>query len=170
MASNMIQAEGYSPLKLTMVSERLPAISGLAKQQGKMRPEASTHGHVTFPVCGNHGRNLDEDRLLQSYFSVSEAQTILATKDPTSEVRGRSIIITGPTFGVKFVGKPNVIRMSSLGYTIQQDLLAAEDEPNLISPPKLLYAIGNIVKCIRLARILRSFQESRVFEKSMPCG
>lgn len=128
--------ETYFPLNLTMPSDRFPALSGLATQMGKMRPQATYlaglwsdslerdllwHVRTTAPpkpssiifqapswswASSTHDQVfhfLDDEELLHSFFTVSEARTTLATDNPTGEVQGGSVMITAPTFEVNLV-------------------------------------------------------------------
>jgi hypothetical protein len=141
--------ESYCPLNLSFCSDKLPALSGLARQMAKERPQAeylaglwsdslevdllwmnyrcdysglrlpipmptkwqapswswaSTNAMIDFPLSTQSGsKNSSTNATLEMCFTIRDAQTDLATEDPTGQVQRGSITITGRLFQVEFV-------------------------------------------------------------------
>lgn len=155
--ANLIQTwhnivEFFCPLKATFESDKLPALSGLARQIARLRPQArylaglwsdsletdllwhnydsvgyldlqsysnskprwwrapswswaSTNAKVVYPLSDYYlGSSEHRGEILHLYSTVSDAQTELATKNATGQVKGGSIQIRGPTFEARSVG------------------------------------------------------------------
>lgn len=218
--------ETYSSLSLTFGSDKFPALSGLAQQMAKMRPQAtylaglwsdsletdllwinpstlydlkpkpmpaewqapswswaSFNARVVFP-CGYYYGGSSQNELLQIFFTVSDARTDLATSDLTGQVKGGSIMITGPTFEPRFVDTLSLgnawedsfkeyrfrIAMSNSGQDINQEhRFDSQNQVKFDFPTNPLNRHGESpmspgrIKCIRMARIRRS--GSRIHEE-----
>jgi len=206
--------ETYCPLGLTVLSDKFPALSGLAKQMAKLRPRAtylaglwsdslerdllwingdtgvpeiqipipaerhapswswaSTNGNISHIQNGS----FQDEKYPQGphiFFSVSDARTQLATDDPTGQVLGGSITITGPTLEAIFVDTLDPtqhwkvmpdktrfgIRINNSGQEIRQHINSVNqvffDIPsNPFVLDLQLSLFHGSVKCIRMARV-----------------
>jgi Heterokaryon incompatibility protein (HET) len=203
--------EAYSSLKLSFESDKLPALSGLANQMAKFRPDAkylaglwsdslemdllwinsrvgsecgkldsrsslwrapswswaALNAPVIFPLSNTHYYRHDPNRgeMVESYFAILDAQTCLATSDPTGQVKSARLTICGSLFDAtlwidKQFSNPEMFLLSidSVGKKVLQrhnvpDRVLFDDPYDPLHLGSETNCSGEGISCMRMARV-----------------
>lgn len=224
--------EAYSDLALSYESDKLPALSGLAKQMARLRPKArylaglwsdslqwdllwknvkagshyQTWGtrpsswrtpswswaavdtKVVFPLSDSCFTSYEEcvGELIKTYSTISDVQTCLATEDPTGQVKGAWLTISGPLFATTLLIDARIEGLGRfvLSIDITGKIIQQYPEPYGQNHARVSFDVHNgpfhlsseidwpdgDIYCIRMARVRlkHTYPRDKVEEKEYP--
>jgi hypothetical protein len=190
-------ARAYSALRLTLEADKLPALSGVAKREqvlrrgdeylaglwrstlqqdmqwvsfGSTRPSKRRYPSWSWTAVDGPRRGYDSGRDVSA---ILEASITLASSDPTGEVSGGHVLISGRTAVVEYVGRSLLPMEGELRATLrcnghsQEFLMDCNEDFREGEAGRV--QVGDRLTCLQMAQVRG--KESTYFALVLrPCG